>query len=417
MTPPLESFQTDGPGLPDSDAATFVTTMAHALGTYGTPSHRMEDALETVSKRLGIEAHFFAMPTAVFAALRVPPGKPQTSLIRIYPGEVNLERLVQLDEILIDVAEEKITPDEGTRRIEEANATPPRYGPVLTVVSLAVASGCAGRFFGGGLNEILGAGSAGLLIGLLGLFAAHRRDFARLIDFLSGLLISLGAIAASRLTPNISPEILTIAGLVVFFPGLTLTMAVNELATRNLVAGTARMMSALTVLVSIGFGVALGTKVADIYLPPATQVQHIVTLPGWTLYAAIMTSGVALSILFRARPKDIPAIVVSGLIAYFGARYGRIELGPELGACVGASAMGLYANIYSRVARRPAAVPSMVGVMLLVPGSLSFQSIASFLEHDAVGGIETAFTTILIAMSLVVGFLLSNVAVPPRRAL
>lgn len=417
MTPPIETFKTDGPGLPDSDAATFVTTMAHALGTYGTPAHRMEDALETVSDRLGIEGQFFAMPTAVFAALRVPPGRPQTSLIRVHPGEVHLERLVQLDEILVDVAEKKIDPGEGTRRIDAAIATPDRYGPVLTVLCLAVASGCAGRFFGGGVNEILGAGVAGLMIGLLGLFAAHRRDFARLIDFLCGFVISFGAIAASRFTPNVSPEILTIAGLVVFFPGLTLTMAVNELATRNLVAGTARLMSALTVLVSIGFGVGLGTKLAEIALPPATGEQQISSLPGWTLYLAIMISGVALSVLFRARPKDIPAIVLSGLIAFFGASYGHDQLGPELGACVGAAAMGLYANIYSRVARRPATVPAMVGVMLLVPGSLSFRSISSFLEHDAVSGLETAFTTILIAMSLVVGFLLSNVAVPPRRAL
>ena len=417
VTPTLDTFQTDGPGLPDSDSATFVTTMAHALGTYGTPAHRLEDALETVSKRLGIEGQFFAMPTAVFAALRVPPGKPQTSLIRVHPGEVHLERLVELDEILVDVADAKIGPDEGVRRIEAAIATPDRYGPVMTVLCLGVASACAGRFFGGGIGEITGAGIAGLFIGLLGLFAARRRDLARLIDFLCGLIISFGAISASRTIAPISPEILTIAGLVVFFPGLTLTMAVNELATRNLVAGTARLMSALTVLVSIGFGVALGTKLADMTLPTAEPINPVAQLPGWTLYVAILISGVALSVLFRARPKDIPAIVLSGLIAFFGASYGRAELGPELGACIGAAAMGLYANIYSRVARRPAAVPAMVGVMLLVPGSLSFKSMSSFLAHDAVGGLETAFTTVLIAMSLAVGFLLSNVAVPPRRAL
>ncbi len=417
MTPPIESFQTNGPGLPDSDSAIFVTTMAHALGTYGTPAHRLEDALTTVSDRLGIEGQFFAMPTAVFLALRVPPGKPQTSLIRVQPGEVHLERLVQLDEILVDVADAKIGPAEGIRRIDAAIATPDRYGPTATVLCLGIASACAGRFFGGGLGEVLGAGVAGLFIGMLGLFAAHRRDLARLIDFLCGLIISYGAIFASRTFAPISPEILTIAGLVIFFPGLTLTMAVNELATRNLVAGTARLMSALTVLVSIGFGVALGTKLAEMTLPSAQAHEPVWQLAGWTLYAAILISPMALAVLFRARPKDIPALIVSGAIAYIGASYGRSQLGPELGACIGSSAMGLYANIYSRVARRPAAVPSMVGVMLLVPGSLSFKSISSFLEHDAIGGLETAFTTVLIAMSLVVGFLLANVAVPPRRAL
>lgn len=416
VTPTLDQFQTDGPGLPDSDAATFITTMAHALGTFGTPAHRLEDALTTVSAKLGIEGQFFAMPTAVFAALRVPPGKPQTSLIRVMPGEVHLERLIQLDEILVDVAEAKSSAGEGVRRIEEALATPDRYGPMMTVLCLGAACACAGRFFGGGVADIVGAGLAGLFIGALTLFAARRRDLARLIDFFCGLGVSFGAIAAASELAAVSPEILTIAGLVVLFPGLTLTMAVHELATRNLVAGTARMMSAFTVLVSIGFGVAMGTKLGHMAFPGPIVSERSELAP-WTLWLAIAISPLALSVLFKARPKDIPALMVSGAIAYVGARYGREQLGPELGVCVGAAAMGLYANAYSRWARHPAAVPAMVGVMLLVPGSLSFRSVTSFLAHDAVGGLETAFTAVLIAMALVVGFLLSNVALPPRRAI
>lgn len=416
MTPALEPFKTDGPGLPDSDSATFITTMAHALGTYGTPAHRLEDALVTVSGKLGIEGQFFAMPTAVFAALRVPPGKPQTSLIRVMPGEVHLERLIQLDEILVDVAEGKASPGEGVRRIEAAIATPDRYGPISTVLSLGVASACAGRFFGGGWGEILGAGLGGLFIGVLALLAARRRDLARLIDFLCGFVVTFAAIGASRTFASITPEILIIAGLVVLFPGLTLTMAVYELATRNLVAGTARTMSAFTVLVSIGFGVAMGTRLADMAFPTRPLAPDAPLAP-WTLYPAIAISSVALSVLFKARPKDFPALIVAGAIAYIGARYGRLALGPELGGCIGAAAMGLFANAYSRVARHPAAVPAMVGMMLLVPGSLGFKSVTSFLAHDAVGGLSTAFTAVLIAMSIVVGFLLSNVALPPRRAL
>lgn len=416
MTPALEPFKTDGPGLPDSDSATFITTMAHALGTYGTPAHRLEDALVTVSGKLGIEGQFFAMPTAVFAALRVPPGRPQTSLIRVMPGEVHLERMIELDEILVDVAEGKASPGEGVRRIEAAIATPDRYSALATFLSLGIASACAGRFFGGGWVEILGAGLGGLFIGALALLAARRRDLARLIDFLCGFTVSFVAIGASRTFVSVFPEIMIIAGLVVLFPGLTLTMAVYELATRNLVAGTARTMSAFTVLVSIGFGVAMGTKLADLAFP-VREMPPVSALPHWTLYPAIAVSSVALSVLFKARPRDIPALMVSGAIAYIGASFGRLALGPELGACIGASAMGLFANAYSRVARRPAAVPAMVGVMLLVPGSLGFQSVSSFLEHDAVGGLQAAFTAVLIAMSIVVGFLLSNVALPPRRAL
>lgn len=417
MTPPIETFKTDQPGLPDGDSATFITTMAHALGTYGASAPKLEEALVTISNRLGLEGQFFSTPTAVFASLKAPTGRPQTTLIRVHPGEVHLERMVQLDEILVDVAEGKIGPAEGTRRIDRAIETPSRYSMPLSIASFSVSSACAARFFGGGISEILAALVAGLMIGLLIVFASRGRDLARLIEFMCGLLISFGAVAWSKLVQPISPEVLMLAGLIVLFPGLTLTMSINELASRHLSSGTARMMSAVTALVSIGFGVGLGTRLADMTFAIAAPETAAVALPEWSLYLAIAVAPMALTVLFKARPQDMPVLIVSGLIAYSGARFGAAKLGPELGACVGACLMGLYSNMYSRVARRPSSVPSIVGVMLLVPGSISFRSVSSFLEHDALGGIETAFATLLVAMSLVVGLLMANVALPPRRAL
>ncbi|RNC82157.1 MAG: threonine/serine exporter family protein [Phycisphaera sp.] len=412
-----QAIPTEQQGLPNDDASTFIIKMTKALATYGAPAHRLEDALNTVSDRLGIEGQFFSAPTAVFASINAPGDKPHTYLIRVHPGEVHLERMVQLDEILVEVGEGRLSPAEGNQRIESALAEPDRYGVLLTIASFSVSSACAARFFGGGLNEVFAALFAGLAIGLLIVLASRGRDLARLIEFMCGLMVSFGAIAWARLVQPISPEILMLAGLIVLFPGLTLTMAINELATRNLSSGTSRMMSAISALVSIGFGVALGTRFADMLFGAAAAPYEPGALPGWTLYLAVGIAPIALTVLFKARPLDTPALILSGLIGYAGARIGALNFGPELGACVGAGLMGLYANLYSRVARRPSTVPSTVGVMLLVPGSISFQSVSSFLAHDAVGGIDTAFTTLLVAMSLVIGFLLSNVALPPRRAL
>lgn len=411
---------TSAPSEPASveEARHFIESMAHALATYGTPAHRLEEALVTIADKLGLEGDFFSAPTSVFVSLRQPGRRGATTLIRIHPGEVDLEMLVRLDEILVDVAEGAIDVTEGTERVRRALASDVRYGPAITLASFAGSSACAARFFGGGVAEILAALAFGAAIGLIIMLASRGRDLARLIDFLCGLLVSFGSIAWAALITPVTPEVLVFAGLIVLFPGLTLTMAINELASRHLSSGTARLMSALTVLVSIGFGVALGTRLAEFAFPETLgAIQPITPLPEWTLYLAVALAPVALSVLFKAHPKDTPALVASGMIAFLGARLGMLTLGPELGACIGAGLMGLFANLYSRVARRPSAVPSTVGVMLLVPGSLSFQSVSSFLEHDALSGVETAFTTVLVAMSLVVGFLLANVALPPRRAL
>ena len=57
------------------------------------------------------------------------------------------------------------------------------------------------------------------------------------------------------------------------------------------------------------------------------------------------------------------------------------------------------------------------GIMLLVPGSIGFRSVTSFVEANALAGVESAFSMMLVAVGLVVGLLLANAAVMPRRAL
>ena len=85
--------------------------------------------------------------------------------------------------------------------------------------------------------------------------------------------------------------------------------------------------------------------------------------------------------------------------------------------CAGAFVVGLLGNAYARLLNRPAVVAAVPGILLLVPGAIGFRSITAFTTHDAVEGIELAFQMLLVAMALVAGLLLANVALPPRKAL
>ena len=92
-------------------------------------------------------------------------------------------------------------------------------------------------------------------------------------------------------------------------------------------------------------------------------------------------------------------------------------LGSEFAPFLGALAVGCASNSYARWIDRPASVPLIPGILLLVPGSVGYRSLTAFLENQAVQGIELAFTTTLVAASLVGGLLVANVVVPPKRLL
>jgi uncharacterized membrane protein YjjP (DUF1212 family) len=398
---------------PDAAAREFVLKLGRGLHSYGYPAHRLEDALVSVSERLGLEAHLFSMPTALFASFGNDQGQ-QTFQIRVEPGSTDLEKLAQLDEVASAVAHGRLSPEAGSLRIEEIEAAAPLYGPVVTTLAFAVASGAASRFFDSGVHELAAASFIGLLTGLLALAASKRRGIARVFEPTAAIVAAFVATAAARYVPPTSFYVATVAGLIVLVPGFPLTVALTELATRNLMSGTARLMGAAGTFLAIGFGVAFGTTIGE-RLFGATRAAATLPLPAWTLYAALPVASVGFTVLLKARPRDSPWIVVSGALGFFGARYGSLLLNSGIGAFLGAMAVGAFGNLYARASGRPSAVTTVPGLLLLVPGSVGFRSFSLMLEDQALVGLETAFSMMLVAISLAVGLLFGNVVVPPRR--
>ena len=403
----------------------LLTELPRALSAYGTPAHRLEEAMGICAEKLGVVAEFFSMPTAVLCAFGAGEHK-RTHIVRVVTGGVDLEKLDQVDRVLGRLIRRQVTPAAALAALRAINSTRARYPAWLTVVCFGLAAACAAQFFGGGWVDAGAAAAIGLLVGMLALCAARRRQVSRVTDFGSGLAAALLANLLAASWPGLTPGVVTIASLIVLIPGLTLTVSINELATRNLVSGTARLMGALMSLFSIGFGVGIGQALA-LRLSLISSGPHAAggaaaavaatPMPGWTEIVAILLVPCALAVLFRARPRDVLVIVPAAVIGYYGSRTGAALMGPELGAWLGALAVGVFGNGYARFSHRPTAITLVPGIMLLVPGAVGFRSISSFLAQDALAGVQTAFTVAIIATAIVTGLLLANVLVPSRQSL
>ncbi len=180
-------------------------------------------------------------------------------------------------------------------------------------------------------------------------------------------------------------------------------------------AGTARLTRARSVLLAMGFGVALGGRLAEVLFGPAPLAP--VAVAGWTEWLALVVAPLGFVVLLKADWGDAPAIVLGSALAYFGTRLGSQLLGPELGAFLGALLVGAWGNAYARWRHRPAVIVISPGILLLVPGSIGFRSVTSLLDRNTVLGIEAAFTMAFVAVCLATGLLFGNVLVPPRSLL
>ena len=395
------------------DAVAYILNLGRALHACGYAAHRLEQVLGLAAERLGLEAQFFSTPTSIFISFG-PIDRQRVYLLRVEPSEQDLGKLSALDRVTVKVARGEMTPAEGSTQIAVLSAAPSRYGRRATALAFGLASGAATRFLGGGLREIVAGTILGLIIGVLAALARRYAGFARVFEPLASFVAAFLATGAGVLVGPLSVFIATLAGIIVLVPGLTLTVAMTELSTRHLLAGTARMSAAFMTFLGITFGVALGNSVGVKFFgqPPLVEPASV---PAWGNLLALAVAPLAFTVLLKASPREYPWFVVVGAIAFYASRLGSLAFGPELGSFVGALAVGISSNIFAKVMDRPSQLFLVPGILLLVPGSIGIRSLSALMEREVVSGIETAFRMIVIAVSLVAGLLMSNALTPRRR--
>jgi uncharacterized membrane protein YjjP (DUF1212 family) len=396
----------------------FVLALARALHHHGYPANLLEQALERVCARLGLRGQFFSVPTALFASFGAD-GDQRTHLLRLLPASVELDKLVAVDAVRRAVVAGVVEPGPATDRIREIESAPVRYGPRLTTLGYALAAGATARFIGGGPSEIVLATLIGVAIGLLAWVALRASGLGRLFEAVAAALAAGMAIVWTVAVGPASTTVVTIAGLVILIPGLTLTVAITELATSHLAAGTARLTGALIVFLSMGFGVALGRYLATLAVGLPADYAGAVALPGWTEAPALLAWALGTLIVLRAAPRELPWVFLAGVVALQSTRLGVSLLGPGLGAFLAALLVGVASNWLARRRQQPASVTLVPAILLLVPGSFGLRSVGELLERQTLAGLETAFSMVLIAVALAMGLLLANILEPrsePRAA-
>jgi uncharacterized membrane protein YjjP (DUF1212 family) len=399
-------------------AIEFVLTLGRALHRYGTPAHRLEEGLLECCRRLGLAAEVFTTPTAIIMSFG-EPAELRTRMLRVEGGELDMSKLARTDALADAVASQRMTPAEGVQALAAILASPRPFGRALSMLSHGVTAGALAVFIGGSLADVAVAALIGFLLGVLAQVARRSTDQARVFELVGAAVAAFAAGIASALWPATSPPIVTVAALLVLLPGMSLTVAVTELATRNLMSGTARLMSAVIVLLELVVGVAIGDAAANALVSVHQAIA--VPLPEWARWIALGASAIGVAIVVQAQPRAFGWIVAACAVGYLGSRAGAAwlggQLGGQLGVMVGAFALGVLANTYARLLERPAQVVSVPAVLLLVPGSMGFRGMASLLDRDTLSGVDSVFAMFVAATAIASGLLIANAVVSPRRSL
>ena len=385
---------------------------AELLHRYGTPSHRLEGVMKRVSRSLGIEADFLYTPTSLFVSFQHEERRAQ--LMRVDAGPIELGKLAEFDEALERLERRQCTLDESAAEFRQIETAPHRFPEWLVAVSTAVASACATTFLGGGWAELAIAAMLGFLVHGLGLWLNWLAPGERLLEVLAAFGCAILSLLVSRFIFPLDDRVATLGSLIVLLPGLSVTIAMTELANRHLSSGVSRLAGAGVVFLTLAVGVALAWRLCAFFKPAGGTAT---ALPGFGKDLAVFIAPFCFIVLFQARIQDWLQICSVAWLGFLAADFSQQAYGAEWGAFLGASVIGLLSNIYARRYNRPSLIPQIPAILMLVPGSLGYLSVAAFIDRQGVQGVETAFTMSIVAVALAGGLITANVVCAPKRFL
>jgi uncharacterized membrane protein YjjP (DUF1212 family) len=396
---------------PSEDAESALALLLSAARGAQACGYGAEDTERLVSElaaQLGMsDVQVSSLPTQLQLALGIP-GQQRIVLLRVRPMPVNLDRIVRLDAVAREVKEGRIGPREASLRIDAIAKSSPPYGPLMVLGAFLVAAAGATFLFGGGIAEAIVAAVAGLAVGSVMVLQNRFRELELASEVVAALVAGFVCQMASARVWPLDPRVATLGAMVVLLPGFTLTQAVRELQTQNLLSGLSGFGAASMRFFALVIGAVLGGTLASRMLGPA-RVPEVEDLPAGIYLLGAAALGLSSVVILRAPRREAVAVVGAAVLAALVSNSAAHAFGPAFGAFVGALVVGLVAHGYGRWRRRPVWLMSAPGVLVLVPGSVGYRSLLNLVDRDVSTSIETGFQMFLTAAAIVFGLLVADV--------
>lgn len=397
----------------------FIVRIGKMLHKYGIPAYRLETHLMNLAFALDLRSSFIISPTSMTFVLWTEGHEDEyTHAARVEPGDLDLGSLSRTDDVIEEMVAGDLTLEQAEERLDEIETMPNPYGRLATGFSFFLAGGAFAMLMRGSLHDAIASAFIGLLVYVFVLWSERSKGITNMLEPLVSMISAFIAYGiAANYVPSLSVKLVVLSSIIVFIPGLALTIGLNELSSRHLVSGTAKVMDALMMLFKLYFGAFLGMELGR-HVFGSYQLEMAERLPEWIVYFAITLLSTSLIIAFRTRKKHIVWSMLIAFVAFATSSLGTSYFDYGVGAFLGAFAVGIYGNLFTRFANSPAVIVTMQGLIVLVPGSKTFISLNSYLAGDGFVAAEHAGQqALVIFMSLVAGLIFANSALPPKKSL
>ncbi|KAL2917561.1 hypothetical protein HK105_202846 [Polyrhizophydium stewartii] len=285
--------------------------------------------------------------------------------------------------------------------------------------------------FHGSLADSIASLFLGALAGTLQSMADEYQAPSASVILIAGVVCFFGRIAQTKYIWQTLPgsgyglcfDVVSIASLSQYLPGIQFTLAMLELGTDYTVAGAVRMFQAFIRSMMVGYGATFGSKLAVFVLEyieafaiddaakacPSAEAPYAIQWWRLPLFFPMIFS---VMLLMRAHSDQFLHISISSLTCFIIATFSRLFLSGEISSALAALALGIVANAWARLRDSIAIAAVLAGILWLVPGAVGIRgAIAAFSGSSM--GLSFGTEILLRTMSIAIGLFIANALVYP----
>ncbi|QRV77600.1 pheromone-regulated membrane protein [Ceratobasidium sp. AG-Ba] len=453
----------------------FIIVLSKALLQYQAPSHRIENQLSAAAHVLEVPADFLHLPSLVivsFGSVDGEKGAPtskksrkmsldskriKSAIVQAVLGKSsgnqelddqaepddNLLRAENQERLLVSacilssrVVHDEMSAQDGRIKLLKLLKEPPCYtlwercthaffcGLLICVMS-----------FGGSFLDMWVAGAGCATIAFLQLHTASKNPiYSNIFEISAAMLVSFVARGLSSIGDDLfCYSAISSAGVVLILPGSIVLASSLELASRNIVSGSVKIVYAIVYSLFLGFSLTIGSDLyllvdksarprmkaaasnissaydlpgtftddngqvvfsgAFTFLKPAASVSNTVKyvskgcmrnldspwylqqLPMWTLLILVPIYSI-ISSLWKLQPfrnKQLPIMVFISCASYAANKAANMFIfnRSDVVSAIGAFVTGLLGNAYARIFRGTAFTIMVTAVSFLVPSGIA----------------------------------------------
>ncbi|SDD36525.1 Uncharacterized membrane protein YjjP, DUF1212 family [Mycolicibacterium neoaurum] len=395
----------------------FLARLGAAMCAANYPVTLVRQTLDRTAARFGVRNDGIALPNHVQVV--GPDGSGGTAVhgARV-DADLRFDQIFPLARLVSDALAGRVSAEQGENRLDAIGAATRRYPSWVTVLGYGIQSAGLSLVLEPTFLNVLAALALGAMVG--GLLVAGQRVpiLAQLVPAISAFAVaSICIVAALKLDLDHVGLRALIPPLAVFLPGAAITLAVIELTSRDVIAGTSRLIAGFVQIIQLAFGILIATQLLGMREDQLSSeaVNHIGPWAPW-LGVALYSLGV---LLFLAPPVSfLPWLLLITYTAFTAQYAGDLLLGSYASGFCGGLALTLVALAVSRRRGAPPAITMILpGFWLLVPGSMGLIGVTELFGADGDSALPaTLISMISVAFGLQAGLVCWQIVRRGRRA-